>query len=157
VLIPDVAALIAAALQRVAPERQPLLVAVAERLAAQRYRGWAADPETRTVASQLLACAVREEEIASRIESAQYPTGSRLPSEPRLASEFGFEAVNVSDVPESSEGPEYWYSPTDQIIVTRNAKLLAWPRIAEPAEEIEERGNLPTFTDSHHNLLRILK
>ena len=80
-----------------------------------------------------------------------------LPVVKRLASEFGFEAVNVSDVPESSEGPEYWYSPTDQIIVTRNAKLLAWPRIAEAAEEIEERGNLPTFTDSHHNLLRILK
>jgi len=67
--LPDVAALIAAALQRVAPERQPLLVAVAERLAAQRYRGWATDPETRTVASQLLACAVREEEIASRVEA----------------------------------------------------------------------------------------
>ena len=80
-----------------------------------------------------------------------------LPVVKRLASEFGFEAVNVSDVPESGEGPEYWYSPTDQVIVTRNAKLLAWPRIADAADPIEERANLPTFTDSHHNLLRILK
>jgi spermidine synthase len=80
-----------------------------------------------------------------------------LPVVKRLASEFGFEAVNVSDVPESGEGLEYWYSATDQIIVTRNAKLLAWPRIAEAAEPIEDRKSLPTFTDSHHNLLRILK
>ncbi len=80
-----------------------------------------------------------------------------LPVVKRLASEFGFEAVNVSDLPESGEGLEYWYSPTDQIIVTRNAKLLAWPRIADAADPIEDRKTLPTFTDSHHNLLRILK
>jgi spermidine synthase len=80
-----------------------------------------------------------------------------LPVVKRLAAEVGFEAVNVSDVPDSGEGADYWYSPTDQIIVTRNAKLLAWPRIAEAAEEIEDPKSLPTFTDSHHNLLRILK
>jgi spermidine synthase len=80
-----------------------------------------------------------------------------LPVVKRLALEFGFEAVNVPDVPESGEGPEYWYSPTDQVVVTRNTKLLAWPRIAEAAEAIEDRKTLPTFTDSHHNLLRILK
>jgi SAM-dependent methyltransferase len=80
-----------------------------------------------------------------------------LPVVKRLAGEFGLEAVNVSDVPESGDGAEYWYSPTDQIIVTRNARLLAWPRIADAADEIDERKNLPTFTDSHHNLLRILK
>ena len=80
-----------------------------------------------------------------------------LPVVKRLAAEFGFEAVNVSDSPESGDGAEYWYSATDQVIVTRNAKLLAWPRIADAADEIADRKNLPTFTDSHHNLLRILK
>jgi hypothetical protein len=80
-----------------------------------------------------------------------------LPVVKRLAAEFGFEAVNVSDSPESGDGAEYWYSATDQIIVTRNAKLLAWPRIADAADEIDDRQDLPTFTDSHHNLLRILK
>ena len=80
-----------------------------------------------------------------------------LPVVKRLASEFGLEAVNVSDVPEGEDGAEYWYSSTDQIIVTRNAKLLAWPRIADAAEEIAERPGLPIFTDAHHNLLRILK
>jgi len=66
-------------------------------------------------------------------------------------------AVLVADRPDESEGPAYWYSSTDQIIVTRNARLLAWPRLDEAAEEIEDRPGLPTFTDAHHNLLRILK
>ncbi len=80
-----------------------------------------------------------------------------LPVVKRLAAEFGLEAVNIADVPDGGDGPEYWYSSTDQIIVTRNKALLAWPAIAEAAEDIEDRPELPTFTDSHHNLLRILK
>jgi hypothetical protein len=80
-----------------------------------------------------------------------------LPVVKRLAGEFGMQAVNVSDTPEAAEGPEYWYSGTDQVIVTRNRKLLAWPRIDDVSEEIDERPGLPVFTDAHHNLLRILK
>jgi hypothetical protein len=80
-----------------------------------------------------------------------------LPVVKRLASEFGLEAVNVSDEPEGGEGAEYWYSSTDQIIVTRNRKLLESPRIAQAAAQIDDRPELPTFTDAHHNLLRILK
>ena len=80
-----------------------------------------------------------------------------LPVVKRLAAEFGFEAVNVSDSPDADDGPEYWYSSTDQVIVTRNRRLLEWARIAEVAEPIAERGDLPVFTDAHHNLLRILK
>jgi SAM-dependent methyltransferase len=80
-----------------------------------------------------------------------------LPVVKRVAAEFGFEAVNVPDDPDEDEGPQYWYSATDQVIVTRNRKLLAWPRLAEASEEIADRPTLPTFTDAHHNLLRILK
>jgi hypothetical protein len=80
-----------------------------------------------------------------------------LPVVKRLADEFGFEAVNVSDSPAHESGPQYWYSFTDQIIVTRNQRLLEAPLIAEAADEIEDRPDLPVFTDSHHNLLRILK
>jgi spermidine synthase len=80
-----------------------------------------------------------------------------LPVIKRLAEEFGMQAVNISDSPNAEEGPEYWYSATDQVIVTRNKKLLAAPLIAEAAEEIEGRPELPVFTDAHHNLLRILK
>jgi len=80
-----------------------------------------------------------------------------LPVVKRLAAEFGMEAVNIGDNPEGDDGPEYWYSSTDQIIVTRNRKLLGWPAIADASEPIDDRPDLPTFTDSHHNLLRILK
>jgi hypothetical protein len=80
-----------------------------------------------------------------------------LPVIQRLAAEFGLEAVNIADSPAADSGPEYWYSATDQVIVTRNRRLLDWPRIAEAAEEIEPKPGLPVFTDAHHNLLKILK
>ena len=80
-----------------------------------------------------------------------------LPVVKKLAAEFGLEALNVADDPDAEDGAEYWYSKTDQVIVTRNRKLLDAPRIAEAAEEIADRPALPVFTDAHHNLLRILK
>ncbi|HEU4440558.1 MAG TPA: fused MFS/spermidine synthase [Burkholderiales bacterium] len=80
-----------------------------------------------------------------------------LPVVKRLAAEFGLQAMNVSDSPDGAEGADYWYSSTDQVIVTRNLALLSWPRIAEGAEEIADKPGLPVFTDAHHNLLRILK
>ncbi len=67
--LPNVAELLARVLERVAAQDRPLLIALAERWAAERYRGWAADPAHRSHRSGLLACAAREEEIARRVES----------------------------------------------------------------------------------------
>jgi spermidine synthase len=75
----------------------------------------------------------------------------------RLAAEQGMEAVLISDWPDSQEGVGYWMSATDQVLVTRDAKLLQHPRILEASERIAERFDLPTFTDARHNLFRILK
>ncbi len=75
----------------------------------------------------------------------------------RLAAEQGMEAVLISDWPDSQEGAGYWMSATDQVLVTRNGRLLAHPRILEASERIAERFDLPTFTDARHNLFRILK
>ena len=80
-----------------------------------------------------------------------------LPVVKRLASEFGLEAVIVSDQPGESSGAEYWLSSTDQILVTRNSKLLAHPALREAAAPIADRADLKTFTDAHHNMFRILK
>jgi hypothetical protein len=80
-----------------------------------------------------------------------------LPVVKRLAAEFGLEAVNIGDIPDGDTDADYWYSSTDQIIVTRNKKLLDWPAVDDASEPIADRAELPTFTDSHHNLLRILK
>jgi len=65
--IPNIVEILRAALQRIDTSLQPLLLAKLERLAAQRYRTWAAKSEEPTRAG-LLACADREEEIASRVE-----------------------------------------------------------------------------------------
>jgi len=80
-----------------------------------------------------------------------------LPVVKRLASEFGLEAVVVSDHPNYTTGAEYWLSSTDQILVTRDRKLLDHPALRDVASPIADRPGLPTFTDAHHNLFRILK
>lgn len=66
--LPNVAVVLATVLQKVRQEEQPLLIALAERLAAERYRGWASEPTMTAHAAELRACAAREEDIATRIE-----------------------------------------------------------------------------------------
>jgi hypothetical protein len=66
---PDIGEVLTPVLARIPPERQPLLVAVAERLAAERYRRWAGQPELADDAGRLRACALREETIAAKVEA----------------------------------------------------------------------------------------
>jgi spermidine synthase len=75
----------------------------------------------------------------------------------RLAAEQGMHAYIVSDDVEEQGGEGFWLSSTDQILVTRDEAFLKHPRIAGAAVPIPPRDDLPTFTDAHHNLLRILK
>ena len=69
--LPDLARAIGPLLGGLPPAHRPLLVAMAERLAAERYRRWAADPALAAHAEDLLACADREEAIAGRVESLE--------------------------------------------------------------------------------------
>jgi len=62
-------ALVGPALAGLAPEQQPAIVALAERIAATRYRDWAGRVADDDARERLLACAAREEEIASRVEA----------------------------------------------------------------------------------------
>jgi CoA:oxalate CoA-transferase len=74
--LPDVGAVLVPVLARVPRARQPLLLAIAERLAAARYRAWAdraTDPARRQA---LQACAAREEEIAARVEGLDADAGA---------------------------------------------------------------------------------
>jgi hypothetical protein len=84
--LPNLEVILGGLVARVAPARQPLLIAIAERLAAARYRDWAQAAGTAdgsaagaaaTRADQLLACARREEEIAARVE-ALYPDAAAI-------------------------------------------------------------------------------
>lgn len=67
--IPNIAEVLRLALRNVEPTLQPLLLAKLERLAAERYRGWASEYADPSIKEGLLACADREEEIARRVES----------------------------------------------------------------------------------------
>lgn len=78
--LPNLGGIFARVLQRVSEEQQPLLIAIAERFAAERYRGWAQDPSMSEHAPQLLACARREEEIATRVE-ALFPGATAIEQE----------------------------------------------------------------------------
>ena len=80
-----------------------------------------------------------------------------MPIVKRLASEFDMHAVLVSDVPTFKTGPEYWLSPTDQVLVSRDKALLQADSLRYVATPIEDRADLPTFTDAHHNMFRVLK
>jgi SAM-dependent methyltransferase len=75
----------------------------------------------------------------------------------RLAASFGLTAVLVADLAESDEGADYWVSDTDQIIVTRNARLLAAEPIRSVAQPLPPRPDFRVWTDDFYNLLRILK
>jgi hypothetical protein len=75
----------------------------------------------------------------------------------RLAAAFGLTAVLVADAAESDEGADYWVSATDQIIVTKNARLLAAEPIQSVAEPLPPRPDFRVWTDDFYNLLRILK
>jgi len=75
----------------------------------------------------------------------------------KLASEVGMHAVLVSDTPPNADDYTYWYSSTDQVVVSRNKALLSSGALAKGAVEIADLPGLPTFTDAHHNLVRILK
>jgi hypothetical protein len=67
--LPDVAEILGPVLARVPIEEQPLLMAIAERMAAERYRDWSQEISDSDRERQLLECAEREEEIAQRVES----------------------------------------------------------------------------------------
>jgi len=74
-----------------------------------------------------------------------------------LAKEFGLAAVLISDSAESEEGPEYWTSSTDQVIVTANKALLQSEKIRAVATEIAIPAGFRFWTDDFNNLMRVLK
>jgi hypothetical protein len=92
--LPNVAELLGRVLQRVPREQQPLLIAIAERLAADRYRGWAKEAADVAHRRGFLACAAREEEIAGRVEGL-YPDATLIQRDIR-ASNPDFDDINRS-------------------------------------------------------------
>jgi hypothetical protein len=75
----------------------------------------------------------------------------------RLALQAGMSAMLVSDWSRRDSGRDYWTYPTQQIIVTRNTRLLQTESLREAAMRIPDEPNFPIFTDDYASLLRILK
>src|SRR6185369_8899812 len=75
--LPNVAVLLATVLQQCPQENQPLLIALAERLAAERYRRWSEEPSVARHAQDLRDCAAREESIAAQVEGL-YPKAAGI-------------------------------------------------------------------------------
>ena len=67
--VPNISEILAGVLRNIEPALQPFLLAKLERLAADRYRSWASAHPDQSVREGLLACADREEQIATRVES----------------------------------------------------------------------------------------
>ena len=74
--LPNVAAILGGILQRIDERQRPLFIALAERMAAERYRRWAKDSSGPARAG-LLACAEREDAIADRV-AALYPDAAAV-------------------------------------------------------------------------------
>lgn len=74
--LPSIAAIVGGVLQRIPAPERPLFIALAERLAADRYRRWAHEA-SEPARSGLLACAAREDQIADRVASL-YPDAAGL-------------------------------------------------------------------------------
>jgi len=77
----------------------------------------------------------------------------------RLATELGYTAVMVTDDQNIADkkDAEYWNSSTDQIIVTRNAALLAAQPVRAAAQALTPRPDLRVWTDDFYNMLQVLK
>ncbi len=87
--LPDVSDLAGPMLAQVPTANQPLLVALAERVAARRYRAWADRPELASYRDRLLLCAEREEEVAERIEALRPDAGAVQGSLAKQFPDFG--------------------------------------------------------------------
>lgn len=80
-----------------------------------------------------------------------------LPVARNLADAHGLAAVLISDFPQFDSGPEYWLALTDQVILTRNPKILQAEKIKSVAQDIPRSAKVPMFTDDYINLIKILK
>ena len=80
-----------------------------------------------------------------------------MPVARNLADAHGLTAVLISDTPEFEQGPDYWLSMTDQVIMTRNPKILQAAAIRSVAQAIPRSTRVPMFTDDYINLFSILK
>ena len=80
-----------------------------------------------------------------------------MPIVASLAREVGMTAMLVSDSSDSEEGPDYWTSSTDQVVVSANRAIFESPRLRGAATEITIPPGFRVWTDDFNNLVQVLK
>jgi hypothetical protein len=71
----------------------------------------------------------------------------------RLAAEFGFTAITISD-----EEHESWVYPTTWILVTKNPQIIDNPEIVEVGDPaVGEAATKPLWTDDYASVFRVLR
>lgn len=137
--VPDFDALLGGLLGRVGAEERPLLIAMLERVAAAKYRDWAALPEFQSDAAALRACADREERIAEQAE-ALYPDAQ--------ARQTGIGAA----LPELAQVPDDLFgnrTPLHQMAVLaagERAGGRVWAGLAAATSASKAAGTMKAFT-----------
>ena len=130
--IPDFDEMLGGLVGSVSAEKGPLLIALLERVAAARYRQWAAEPDYRSKQSELLACAGREERIADQIE-ALYPNAQILQKE------IMEELPQLANVDEDLFGGRSLRHQFAVLAVGERAGGRQWQRLAETAPTPQAR------------------
>jgi len=128
--LPSIGELLLPLLKRISVEHQPVFIAIAERAAAERYRGWASKVSLANLKSSLLACADRENEIAALIES-MYPDAQAIQRE------------ILSQTPELTDASFFsQYSMKDQFVIQAQGERLGaetWRSFAKQANDSQVR------------------
>ena len=148
--LPDVGAVLAPLLARVPRARQPLLIALAERLAAERYRGWAAGWDEPAGRAALLACAAREEEIAAKVE-ALFPDAAKVQHELRAAH---------PELPELNSGLFAGRPVAEQMTIQANGERLGaatWRSFARHEADGTRRDALLACAELEEASARVLE
>jgi hypothetical protein len=126
--IPNIGEALGPFLQLVPQEHQPLLIALAERMAAERYREWASQASDPAERSGLMACSDREDEIAGRVESL-YPDAAVIQAN------IIARIPNLADLNRSLFAP---YSLDEQFAIQAQGERLGaatWRSLARKAED----------------------
>ena len=129
---PSLAVSLAPLLQRIPVEQQPLFIAAAERLAAERYRSWAESATSPDAKSALLACADRENQIARLVESV-YPNVATIQREM---------LVHIPDLVEAGRAYFAPYSTEEQFALQAQGERLGaatWRAFAKHASDEKAR------------------
>ncbi|MDP1793659.1 MAG: hypothetical protein Q8K63_05930 [Acidimicrobiales bacterium] len=136
--VPEIVVTLAPVLEATDPAEHPLLIALLERWAAARYREWADAVGDIAAVTELISCAEREEEIATRVESL-FDDASGVQA--RLEAAFPL-------LKGALEGSMTWRPIDEQFVTQAQAERLGaatWRGFARAAREVGDIDAVEIF------------